>query len=49
MIVSQPNLDGRFLYLEMCFPLDNKRANVGRFRELFKELASVVALRKGGS
>jgi len=47
MIVSLPNLNGRDLCKGLSFPLDNKRAYVGRFRKLSKGLANVVVSERG--
>ena len=47
MIVSLPTLGGRGLGRGVSFPLDNKRAYMGRFRELSKGLASVVESERG--
>lgn len=47
MIVSLPSLDGRVLLKGLSFPLDNKRAYMGRFRKLSNGLAGVVESERG--
>lgn len=47
MIVSLPSLNGRVLLKGLSFPLDNKRAYMGRFRKLSNGLAGVVESERG--